>query len=991
MPSIKDILPRITAASEDEKILIIQDFLSDPENICSSEEFARLLLDAKFEKEKNRANALILFLETRPCSSVDFALMLKPLEQEKESYLKLKAFEAFFANHDNTYNGAEFLDFFKDFKTHRTRYPVLALKLLERFFENPNLACSVTDFLTILNGSEIKEHPKATVICQFLKKHKTVCSEEEFIKISAYLSSGEFRTYSLVLSAFLENPNTKCSTEGFQKILNNAQNIDPTLLRVYAILPFLRSRGTVCSEEEFIKILSFIEEGKGPYDMPIIVEYSPILSSFLENPNTKCSVKGLRTILANEIIKADINAEPFAILINYLRSQSGYNADEMLQLINEQSLDDELAIQHYRETAIAFIKTQKPKTLEKLIDLISHLKPEFKYDCTEIAKLLTSITEENEEEDRVVTAENLIDFVTKLYPGSTYLQLDFLEQLVLSKFISKDAFKQLKLDDLADNVVLEFLEKCHVSLNLSELEILEACGKRLNSRYESLARILADKTVAQCLLPQALLQLESLFGKSVAKLPISAIISYYDVRQNLATVGAMFVPQIREEIKKQFHPTAKQLVYSKAELQKFAHLTQSSVDETAVAFTPIAALCDKFKGLEVTRLTAQQEAEFVINFEDSLILSEDREALNAAIREAFNSSAIDDFFAILTKERKDDPKLREVFRNLKSEIAYLLTRKNGIDDLLAATVTLSHGCAHNMGTQIKLAVFAALLKERSEAEKILYQALNDSISTILTNPWVGDIIDTNSNPLKNPNITTNFFLSPEALFTLVSSYFRGENKQFDPFADLGDKNLMQQLLDGFGCNRHDVLSALDIDDYENSSAQLAAYLVIKTLLPAEAEKLTQKENFEAVLRNAQFSHGAAATAENGVPSASPEIEKTISVEKRFFLEKLRKDLGLTRSAQYSRFLPFDSLEKILAPVFEEEQQAARGTRKLKQNPIIKGETVELDLKKIEAIKEILQQKFSSKGAEISQITLKNFEKQNGIYSTAVGSSNAMVY
>ncbi len=319
----------------------------------------------------------------------------------------------------------------------------------------------------------------------------------------------------------------------------------------------------------------------------------------------------------------------------------------------------------------------------------------------------------------------------------------------------------------------------------------------------------------------------------------------------------------------------------------------------------------------------------------------------------------------------DKQKLSGVFSNMESQIAHLMRIPGGIDTLTNSITTLSHGCAHNMGTQLSLAVTSTLLVDRSKAEQLLYTALNQIITEILSNPIHGDLIESNSNPLQNAKIGS-FFASSDALHEFISKEIEQAGSPWN-IREGDQKSLMRELVRELGEDEFSIfyekceekLTAAKLDEY---SAKLAAYLIIKQTLGETAQKITGAADYEKFITQAEESEIVAA------PSTSPAMTKQeFEITLADLAVLLKKEAGLKGVRTKASSLPGKSIEGIIAPFFAEGDNPAKSKARKLTEQEDKGSVV-VNEEKLGQLKEALIETLGIKDQEmLGRIDQLNFE------------------
>lgn len=846
------------------------------DEVALAEDIAKLLMDFQyaFQSKSERNVAVTAFLNNKknPNNNFNFAQLAAFAEATKTDSVEIAT--AFFSNSASEGNNLKNL--------------FVTLDMVNE--EHQNYHAMVRGFLS----SSLEE-----------------ISFDNLRQINAYLERRRLNSHGAktLFSGFLANETNKFNRLNFAQLFDALDEFQP------------KSRGTENPnwlKHEGETLCSFLANKSNPFnhlrldELKLLFEKRDInitanpelaseaLAAYLSNENNehnRLTVDELKALVETYNIE-----EMQEIFIAYFGNKNNPKSFEEFQDLvksHAEQIDDfEDALKEIFRSCLAVQKTDDA--------LVAHLCSFIKefdliYNFEKIEELFETL---NEEDSFELSNGVLLQVAQNLYPTNEVLRLQFFTEFFnYENYADEENIELTKqiLASLSNDAALEFLQFLgeEHDVEFDDKALLLLVKGRAHSRYASLTADFKGKKLSGIFNKEFVATLNEELGKDfLAKNSIDAadILSFLDLSNRLDELREITKPTVMAQLARSFHINNENLLLSEKEVEKIyeilsgtklpnpATLVQSSV---AKKLTSNQSLCAYFRAKTTNIPQIARGARLEFDFagtkhqelesdseEEKMEKAEKRTELNQLFNRSLTEEAsaedvarfFSDCFALDIKDvQGNEEKLREFVASNINGLAFVLavnpqkeaefSTQNFITLL---SKILIDGCSKNIGSQFSMTLHTMMLKDVCDVA--LYRVLADIIvPQIINNPFAGDVIGTENDPLCNAEITS-YYLAPEALLLEVAKVFYRDGKkgEIDSWQVIGEKlgsETREKLLELFSAENEQ-----NKDKIEEQAAKMAAQItLIATIGEEEAQKNQFHSHYLQVLQRAESRREASAS------------------------------------------------------------------------------------------------------------------------------------
>ncbi|NBV06068.1 MAG: hypothetical protein EBS06_02390, partial [Proteobacteria bacterium] len=682
------------------------------------------------------------------------------------------------------------------------------LSWLQKEGNNLNLD-SIKEVLVLINGN----YEKYFLAESWLKKEGNNLNLDSLKEVLASIN-GDDEKYFLAKSC-LQKEGNNLDLDSFKQVLVLINGDDE---KYFLAKSWLEKQGN--NPDSFKQVLVLIN---GDYKKLCLAEF------WLAIEGNNLDLDSLKEVLAS--INGD--NEKYFLAKSWLEKQ-GNNLDldslkEFLGLINED----------YKKLYLAKSCIKKegnsPKKFQNFATLVEEkLLVPSKYNTAAISALYLELE---------IPTSRLPELCTRLYPNNEFLQTELFGAVIKIGMLQGEEGKSLLKSfttSLHDNEnVLNIVEIANQNqtLTLSELEILDLVSERLSFKYESIKENLSKKSLPASLTHEGWNNVVSLFGleeenQLLSQKTLANLFSYYDFKNEIVNFKSVVRQEVLAEIAAFYAPSSKSTYLKEEEYQKLQQLFNSQERPQSNLELPKVKIIsdylapkipqippvniDQFQFGESEILSAEKRDEFTERFK-KLLRNPDPQTLEVA---SF-------FKEILSLENEiktyDQTKLLDFFKGNRDRLSFLLQQNGSLEKFASAIHGLGDGCVANIGTQVKIAVYSLLIED--PCDQVLFSAFEEKIVRPILNSGGDNLGGSESGVdiFQNNFIDLNL-ISPKGLVTSVSEQFFKDGKVRDAwgFIEEGAKPSVLKFLEE---------SSKSATEFDQKSAQIAAYIILKTLVP----------------------------------------------------------------------------------------------------------------------------------------------------------------
>ncbi len=553
-----------------------------------------------------------------------------------------------------------------------------------------------------------------------------------------------------------------------------------------------------------------------------------------------------------------------------------------------------------RSLALTFTKKGY---LEEVLELMSNHQDD--YEALELAK---KIIEESTEESKLdifikvakkdyfgslysheevqkeysrlkLPISKLPDLCHQLHPNNERLQAELFSEFIRSgrlqdKSILKDFVNSLQENEQALTIIS--LVEDYPSIMLTESEILDLSSQRLSRKYQSISQSLSQKLLLDSLTEGGRKTVLDLFGNSadLGSKTLADLFSYYDIKDDLVGFKSVTETKILPELASAYSPNVNSPYIAEKEYEKLQQLFNSAEHkESNLELPKVEVLANYLKSkVEIPTVDPEQfqfgRSEYFAN--DSASLAEITETFKNLLRAevaSLRKQDVAEFFKkalnltdAISSDNQD--KLLLLFQNRRNDLAFLLQKDEGRDQLYSIIHALGDGCVANIANHVNNALYQSLIND--SCDQALYGVFHEKISTPILNSgkdYLGGYWE-RTNIFNNPSILPSL-ISPNGLIKALEERFFKDGKIITSSWDFIEEKLGKDLRDKLceECNYDDV-----------HSAKIAAYIILKETVPEILESKylrTFKESFGRELKEAKKALIEEALNKRKIPPSEP--------------------------------------------------------------------------------------------------------------------------
>jgi len=700
------------------------------------------------------------------------------------------------------------------------------------------------DVIKIIKDAKIEyDVAKGNIIRGFLKSsHSSIKTSDDVIKIIKDAKIENDLAKGDIIQGFLESSQSSVKTsDDVIEIIKKAE-IKNYVAKGNIIQGFLKSsQSSVKTSDDVIKIIKDADIKDDSAKENIIVE-------FLESERSLgINVEGFVKMIKSAEFNEDRSKE--RLIDNFLKSEgsSGINVEDFVKMIKSAEFKEDWS----KERLINdFLKSERSPNMTPQ-DLANMMKEVGLQNRSDLSTDLY-ITKFSASENYV---KNFIDFTKALQPREA-MQFEFVNEFINKNQINQGNLKGLKpfIERLQDNeLALDLINNLSMRRMLvNAKDTLSLVKNRSKKQYTFLTKIVGDKDLSDCISVSGIGTLKATFGADLKinekPISVSDLISYFDIQNQASLLSAMLKPEFKTELQNNFSPSADKLLYKPQELEKLNQLLclGGVTFDVKSYFVENTKLCDYLKDKvgdikEVDSNTADQ-----INFTNFGIEEHKQAEINTLFNELLkadnpDAEKVKKFFFDLLKvdiDGFDNPdnseKLKSFFEINKKELAHCFCNKNLSVDILLRH--LKDGCASNIGTHFKKALYATMIKDENEESKILYSFADKEIISAIINNHGEDIMVGNFDPL-NSDVVRSYLLSPMALVKKLSEEKMLTNQiSWDIIGKIAGEDKRDAIADGLKPYSDNT------EMYNKKAKEIVSFLIIEQVVGKEEMSKLESKN-----------------------------------------------------------------------------------------------------------------------------------------------------
>jgi hypothetical protein len=492
---------------------------------------------------------------------------------------------------------------------------------------------------------------------------------------------------------------------------------------------------------------------------------------------------------------------------------------------------------------VAKLLQQEPNMAALRDDLYYHIK-----DSEELHKIVKKFY--TRDTDRV-------KFLQHLITRGDQLNFDQIFALILKDKCATDLFRHIL--DSKENTGSAFLET------------VALCEGRFASKYPFLANVFDGKGPEEFLTAEYLKSFKKKHGLEAGSKVPNQILDFLSLdKKNFTEFAENLKPAFKDRALDVFVSSSKNLILAPWDVTTSCSILGFSAEELKDQMILNKNYCKYFaEKITINHVLEDDIPAYKIDFSDSVIDGVLHDELNEKVRKALASDSSDgeifDFLNSLVValggeelSQENTHALVGCWNTSVDAISTILAQAAGPRNINNALSTITDGCSANIGTQLSMAAYRAILdvtpaesaKEKSVrvADSILLNILcGEIVPTIFGGD--GDLINVHSNPLRH-SVVRSHFLVPDNLEKKISANLNAATAS----------DLVKGLI---GVESHQALQGNIADELDSQAALsqqgaamelpmigLASYLVIKsTLGTAESTKLSSSDAMEEMIEN----------------------------------------------------------------------------------------------------------------------------------------------